>query len=71
MGPPIHGALLTGDFIWWRPAVFSGVRRTVSSDLGSISGDHGILRQIFSLAGALGFATLPILIRRRKLMQGV
>ncbi|KAF9042117.1 MFS general substrate transporter [Panaeolus papilionaceus] len=24
-GPPIHGALLTNDFLWWRPVVFSGV----------------------------------------------
>jgi hypothetical protein len=24
-GPPIHGALLTGNFIWWRPALESGV----------------------------------------------
>lgn len=25
-GPPIIGALLTGEYQWWRPAVFSGVR---------------------------------------------
>lgn len=25
-GPPINGALLTGHFVWWRPALFSGVR---------------------------------------------
>ncbi|KAJ7653794.1 major facilitator superfamily domain-containing protein [Mycena rosella] len=25
IGPPINGALLTGDFLWWRPALFSGV----------------------------------------------
>ncbi|KAJ7108974.1 major facilitator superfamily domain-containing protein [Mycena crocata] len=25
IGPPINGALLTGDFIWWRPALFSGL----------------------------------------------
>ncbi|KAJ6483628.1 major facilitator superfamily domain-containing protein [Mycena vitilis] len=25
IGPPIDGLLLTNDFIWWRPAVFSGV----------------------------------------------
>jgi hypothetical protein len=25
-GPPINGALLSGDFVWWRPALFSGVR---------------------------------------------
>lgn len=25
IGGPINGALLTGNFIWWRPAVFSGV----------------------------------------------
>ena len=24
-GPPILGALLSGDFVWWRPAVVSGV----------------------------------------------
>ncbi|KAJ7438742.1 MFS general substrate transporter, partial [Mycena latifolia] len=26
IGPPINGALLTGQFLWWRPALFSGVR---------------------------------------------
>ncbi|KAJ7658890.1 major facilitator superfamily domain-containing protein [Mycena rosella] len=26
VGPPINGALLTGHFVWWRPALFSGVR---------------------------------------------
>lgn len=26
IGGPINGALLTVEFIWWRPAVFSGVR---------------------------------------------
>ncbi len=25
IGTPISGALLTTDYIWWRPAVFSGV----------------------------------------------
>ncbi|KAJ7753938.1 major facilitator superfamily domain-containing protein [Mycena maculata] len=25
IGPPINGALLTSDYIWWRPALFSGV----------------------------------------------
>ncbi|KAJ7626797.1 major facilitator superfamily domain-containing protein [Roridomyces roridus] len=25
IGPPIHGALLTSRFIWWRPALFSGI----------------------------------------------
>ncbi|RXW18998.1 hypothetical protein EST38_g6858 [Candolleomyces aberdarensis] len=25
IGPPIHGALLSNDYIWWRPAVFSGI----------------------------------------------
>ncbi|KAJ7457268.1 MFS general substrate transporter [Mycena galericulata] len=25
VGPPIDGLLLTGRFIWWRPALFSGV----------------------------------------------
>ncbi|KAJ7131769.1 MFS general substrate transporter [Mycena crocata] len=25
IGPPIHGALLTDNFIWWRPALFSGI----------------------------------------------
>jgi hypothetical protein len=24
-GPPINGALLTSDYVWWRPALFSGV----------------------------------------------
>ncbi|KAJ7606610.1 major facilitator superfamily domain-containing protein [Roridomyces roridus] len=25
VGPPIDGLLLTNDFVWWRPALFSGV----------------------------------------------
>ncbi|KAJ7852382.1 MFS general substrate transporter [Mycena olivaceomarginata] len=25
IGPPINGALLTGHFVWWRPALFSGL----------------------------------------------
>ncbi|KAJ7167985.1 MFS general substrate transporter [Mycena filopes] len=25
IGPPINGALLTSSFLWWRPALFSGV----------------------------------------------
>ncbi|KAJ7729146.1 MFS general substrate transporter [Mycena metata] len=25
IGPPINGALLTAHFLWWRPALFSGV----------------------------------------------
>ena len=25
IGGPVNGALLTSKFIWWRPAVFSGV----------------------------------------------
>ncbi|KAF7335576.1 MFS general substrate transporter [Mycena venus] len=25
IGPPINGALLTANFIWWRPALFSGL----------------------------------------------
>ncbi|KAJ6533336.1 major facilitator superfamily domain-containing protein [Mycena vulgaris] len=29
IGPPISGALLTADFRWWRPALFSGVMATV------------------------------------------
>jgi len=29
VGPPIQGALLTSDLIWWRPAVFSGVTALV------------------------------------------
>ncbi|KAJ7923441.1 major facilitator superfamily domain-containing protein [Mycena leptocephala] len=29
VGPPINGALLTGTFIWWRPALFSGLMACV------------------------------------------
>ncbi|KAJ7263671.1 major facilitator superfamily domain-containing protein [Mycena haematopus] len=29
IGPPINGALLAGDFVWWRPALFSGLMATV------------------------------------------
>ncbi|KAJ7097047.1 MFS general substrate transporter [Mycena belliarum] len=29
IGPPINGALLTREFIWWRPALFSGMMALV------------------------------------------
>ncbi|KAJ7161154.1 major facilitator superfamily domain-containing protein [Mycena filopes] len=29
IGPPINGALLTSKFVWWRPALFSGVMCSV------------------------------------------
>ncbi|KAJ7075926.1 MFS general substrate transporter [Mycena belliarum] len=29
IGPPIDGLLLTSDFVWWRPALFSGVMATI------------------------------------------
>ncbi|KAJ7077533.1 MFS general substrate transporter [Mycena belliarum] len=35
IGPPINGALLTGQFIWWRPATFSGVMAFVGAGLFS------------------------------------
>ncbi|KAJ7077540.1 major facilitator superfamily domain-containing protein [Mycena belliarum] len=35
VGPPINGALLTGRFIWWRPALFSGLMAFVGSGLFS------------------------------------
>ncbi|KAJ7171193.1 MFS general substrate transporter [Mycena filopes] len=31
IGPPIDGLLLTSEFIWWRPALFSGVMAMVGS----------------------------------------
>ncbi|KAJ7732035.1 major facilitator superfamily domain-containing protein [Mycena metata] len=33
VGPPINGALLTSTYIWWRPALFSGVRLTSRAQL--------------------------------------
>ncbi|KAJ7813776.1 major facilitator superfamily domain-containing protein [Mycena olivaceomarginata] len=33
VGPPINGALLTGHFIWWRPALFSGLMALVGAVL--------------------------------------
>ncbi|KAK7466082.1 hypothetical protein VKT23_004807 [Stygiomarasmius scandens] len=33
LGGPINGALLTGNLIWWRPAVFSGVVCSVATVL--------------------------------------
>ena len=33
IGTPIDGALLTDNFIWWRPAVFSGVCGLVGCSL--------------------------------------
>ncbi|KAJ7347874.1 MFS general substrate transporter [Mycena albidolilacea] len=29
IGPPIDGLLLTNDFVWWRPALFSGLMAVV------------------------------------------
>ncbi|KAG2093152.1 major facilitator superfamily domain-containing protein [Suillus discolor] len=29
IGPPISGALLTGDYIWWRGAVFNGIMAAI------------------------------------------
>ncbi|KAJ6473363.1 MFS general substrate transporter [Mycena vitilis] len=29
IGPPINGALLGADFVWWRPALFSGLMASV------------------------------------------
>ncbi|KAF7336186.1 MFS general substrate transporter [Mycena venus] len=29
VGPPINGALLTGRYVWWRPALFSGLMALV------------------------------------------
>ncbi|KAJ7182326.1 major facilitator superfamily domain-containing protein [Mycena crocata] len=29
IGPPINGALLTGHYVWWRPAFFSGLMASV------------------------------------------
>lgn len=31
IGPPIHGALLSSDFIWWRPSVLGGVSKKKNS----------------------------------------
>ena len=33
VGPPVHGALLTEEYIWWRAALVSGV----SSDFTTFS----------------------------------
>ncbi|KAJ7046295.1 major facilitator superfamily domain-containing protein, partial [Mycena alexandri] len=33
IGPPINGALLTANFLWWRPALFSGVSLDVACSL--------------------------------------
>ncbi|KAJ6529658.1 major facilitator superfamily domain-containing protein [Mycena capillaripes] len=33
LGPPIHGALLTAQFKWWRPALFSGCMTFISFGL--------------------------------------
>jgi len=31
IGPPIQGALLSSDFIWWKPAIFSGIIALVAA----------------------------------------
>jgi len=33
IGPPIHGALLSSDFIWWRPAVVGGISALIGTGL--------------------------------------
>jgi hypothetical protein len=37
LGPPVDGVLLTDAFIWWRPALFSGVRLCFSCILFQIN----------------------------------
>lgn len=51
VGSPIAGALLTRDYHWWRPAVFSGVRLRCKSvrecclyQTGRHSGCHNVFR---------------------------
>ncbi|KAG1801738.1 MFS general substrate transporter [Suillus subaureus] len=36
IGPPISGALLTGDYIWWRGAVFNGIMGAIGCSCGGI-----------------------------------
>ncbi|KAF8809867.1 MFS general substrate transporter [Phlegmacium glaucopus] len=31
IGPPIHGALLSSDFVWWRPAIVSGISALIGA----------------------------------------
>ncbi|PCH38482.1 MFS general substrate transporter [Wolfiporia cocos MD-104 SS10] len=50
IGTPISGALLTGDYIWWRPAVFSGV---VAAESG---GEEGCWALAEALDGTIDMA---------------
>ena len=52
VGPPICGALLTGRYLWWAPALFCGVRL---SRMDCISGLAYILVQAIALGGAILF----------------
>ncbi|TFK98976.1 MFS general substrate transporter [Pterulicium gracile] len=44
IGPPVSGELLTGSYIWWRPAVFSGVSPlSLASHIPLVACDHTLL----------------------------
>jgi hypothetical protein len=69
-GSPIIGALLTDNFIWWRPAVFSGVSITLSFVRLQIPHRDTFTYcdnlQVLMLTGTSCFIVVAVLLHRRK-----
>ncbi|KAI8975830.1 major facilitator superfamily domain-containing protein [Trametes punicea] len=69
-GPPIDGALLTGNYIWWRPSLFSGVSPPPPARLpSSRSLAHSVRAQLMAFLGFASFSTSIVLLRRRKMRR--
>ncbi|KAJ6546075.1 major facilitator superfamily domain-containing protein [Mycena vulgaris] len=62
IGPPINGALLTANFVWWRPALFSGVMGLVG--FAFFLGTALTRRRKYSASMIRGIAAAPVLQRR-------
>lgn len=60
LGPPISGALLTNDYIWWRGAVFNGV-----SVYRIVSENNAQPLQIMAAVGCSCFIAMQMVLRRR------
>lgn len=67
-GTPISGALLTSNYTWWIPGLFSGVSRPslLFSPESTSSPIKFITQQIASLAGAVMFIIMRYMFLRRQ-----
>ena len=66
IGPPINGALLTSEYKWWRPIVFSGVRWHDLVPLKAVLSFLFLLdTQVISASSLCAFIVLRILLWRK------